>query len=106
MKHLLFSIYDSKAETFYKPIPDISVGSMLRNFQELSNDKNTVVGKHPEDFTLFQIGEWDDDKGEVIMLESKVSLGMAIQYVDSKPSFNEEINKGVKDERLFIQDGQ
>ena len=42
------------------------------------------MSRYPDDFTLFEIGEWDDDKGSVTMFETKKSLGLAIEYKKTK----------------------
>lgn len=80
MKHKIFSVYDSKAEAWTRPMVNDNIGRMLRSFEDLANDKNHPIGQHPEDYSLFEIGEFDDESGDIIAVQPKVSLGIAIQY--------------------------
>ena len=59
----IFSVYDSKAEVFGKPFFSGTKGLALRSFTEISNDSASEIGKYPADFTLFELGEYDDSNG-------------------------------------------
>lgn len=75
----VFTVYDSKAEIYLKPFHMNSRGEAVRAFGDASLDEKTQIAKHPEDFTLFEIGEFDDSNGEYRMLNAKVSLGNALE---------------------------
>lgn len=65
----LFSVFDSKATSFGNPFSDQQPASAIRNFSDAVNDDsnpNNMWHKHPEDFSLFQIGQFDTDTGELI----------------------------------------
>lgn len=49
-------------------------------FTDLANDKNTTVGRHPEDFKLVRLGEFDDIEG-TLFGSDKTSLGFATDYI-------------------------
>lgn len=56
---VLVSVYDSKAETYTPPHPSQSRASAVREFETLVNDGGkTMISQHPEDFSLFLVGEW------------------------------------------------
>lgn len=76
----VFSIYDSKAEIYNKPFIMATKGQAIRGFADLANDENIDIGKHPQDFTLFEIGEYDDERGIYTMHEAKQNLGVAIEF--------------------------
>jgi len=80
MKQLLFVVYDSKAELYNFPFQMQTKGQAIRGFTDLANDVNTTIGQHPEDFTLFQIGEYEDTKGEFTILDAKQSIGTALEF--------------------------
>jgi len=61
----IFSVYDSKAEAYMQPFFFQGKGQAVRSFSDLVNDNSTLCGKHPQDFTLFHIGEFDDATGNV-----------------------------------------
>ena len=61
----MFTVYDSKAETYTPPYFDHSQGRALRTFADCCNDPGHQFGKHPEDYTLFNCGEFDDNSGTI-----------------------------------------
>lgn len=69
----IFAAYDSKAAAFMQPFFFQTDGMARRAFGDLINDNNTMCGKHPGDFTLFQIGVYDDAGGT---LEDVVSVDL------------------------------
>lgn len=59
-----FSIFDQAAETYSPPFFMPTKGLAIRRFSETAVDKTTQIGMHPMDFTLFIIGEYNDQNGE------------------------------------------
>lgn len=80
----IFSVYDSKAEVFGKPFFSGTKGLALRSFTEISNDSASEIGKYPADFTLFELGEYDDSNGSFNLHSTPVSLGIAQEFVNVK----------------------
>jgi hypothetical protein len=80
MKFEIFSVYDSKAETFGTPMFFGAKGQAIRAFDDQANSgPESVIFNHPGDFTLFQIGVFDSDTGEIIP-SSPHSLGTGVEY--------------------------
>lgn len=77
----VFTIYDSKLEAFMQPFFMQSKGAAIRAFTDTVNDRSTQFNKHPSDFTLFEIGEYDDQKGNLANYTSKNSLGLAVEFI-------------------------
>jgi len=77
----VYSVYDSKAETYSTPIFERNNASMIRSFTKAANtqehDFNTFAG----DYTLFCIAEWDERSGELFPLKTHENLGLAINYI-------------------------
>ena len=80
MKLLVFSVFDSKAEIFGQPMFFPAKGLAIRAFDDECNRKESQIHAHAEDFTLFQIGEFDQDKGLLIPLTTPVSLGIGVEF--------------------------
>ncbi len=80
MKLLVFSIYDSKAEGFITPFFMPKIGQATRVFNDCCNDKTHQFFKNPGDYTLFEIGEFDDEDGGMTMYDAKKSLGNGLKY--------------------------
>ena len=87
MKLKVFSIYDSKTECFMNPWYARTTGEAVRSFEQSIIDPNTSFHKYPDDFTLFDIGSWDDETGEILLNEAKVNIGLAREFFreDNKP---------------------
>lgn len=61
MIHKIFSIYDKKAEAYMPPFMMQTKGQAMRSFVDLVKDPQSSVNKHPGDFELYEIGEFDDN---------------------------------------------
>jgi hypothetical protein len=79
MKLKIFSVYDCKVEAYLQPFFMRSKGEALRAFMSAVDDKQTQFNKNPEDFTLFELGEFDDEKGKVNSI-NPTSLGTALEF--------------------------
>lgn len=77
----IFAIYDSKSELFEHPFYDNTLGSAMRRFMDLIADKNSYISQHPGDFTLFELGTFDNCSGRFEALKTPVSRGLAIEFV-------------------------
>lgn len=86
---LVCSVYDKKVNAFASPFFVRSQGEAIRSFTDACQDGQTVFCKHPEDYLLFQIGEFDDGSGALRQpATGPVPLIEAIQCVkvlDLKP---------------------
>lgn len=81
MRFLGFSVFDVKSDTFSPPFWKATVGQAVRDFADVANDPNTTIGRHPEDYKLVQVGEFDDALGSFIQGSQLVSLGFATDHV-------------------------
>lgn len=80
MQLKMYSVYDCKAEAYHQPFYMRSKGEALRSWQQAVNDENTTFCKFPGDFTLFEIGEFDECTCKISMYEAKISLGTALEF--------------------------
>lgn len=63
MKTRVFSVYDSAAKCYSHPFYVPREEQALRAFTDATNSPNHEFGKHPADYTLFLLGEFDDADG-------------------------------------------
>jgi hypothetical protein len=80
----VFAIYDAGISTWMPPIFVRNKGEILRWFMDCVNDPQSKLSKYPSDYTLFEVGSWDDDKCKFDLLKTPVSIGIAIEYVKAK----------------------
>lgn len=75
----LFSIFDKKTGDYGQLIQSKHTGEILREWDHLVKDKNTKYGKNPEDFSLFQIGNYNPDNGIVETITPHLHIADGIQ---------------------------
>lgn len=90
MKLQIFAVHDSKLHGFMLPFFQQNVQMAARAFATGANDPGSTLCQHPEDFTLFHLGSFDDVSGQFEQLPAPVSLGFAsdfkteVKHVQSK----------------------
>lgn len=89
MQKLMVSVFDVKAVSWSFPAQADNNASALRMFGDLVQDGRTLVGQHPEDFSLWIVGSFDVSTGEVKSTE-KMSLANGIDFV--KKGSDDEIS--------------
>lgn len=78
----VFAVRDTKAEAFLQPFFSNSVGNALRAFGDAAVDKNCPFNKHPEDYILYEVGEYDDSTAGLGALEIIRMLACASDFVN------------------------
>jgi len=81
MDHLLFTIYDEKAEVFLPPFFVPTIGIARRAFTDCINSDSHVMGKHPADYTLFKLGAFDDSNAEIAGT-AKTMIGNGVEFIN------------------------
>lgn len=85
----VLTVYDSKAEAYLPPFYMRTTAEAVRAYEATSNDPESNMCRYPEDYTLFEIGEWEDNQGIITMYETKKSLGLAIEYKKPQTTIQE-----------------
>ena len=73
----VFSIYDTKAGAYAPPFFMARPELALRTFRDLAADPQSQVNKHPEDYVLYLLGEFDDITGALKSAGQPVQLATA-----------------------------
>lgn len=63
----IMAVKDAKIGNFQQPFTSPSVGVAARSFQDAIENKNqdTDISRHPTDFSLWKIAEFNDETGEI-----------------------------------------
>ena len=85
MKLKIFSVYDCKSASWGLPIFQKTTGEALRSFTDAANDHSSNFCRHSPDYTLFEIGSYDADSGNISQLDSKINLGTALEFKNATP---------------------
>lgn len=96
MKLLMFSILDGKSGVYNSPFPAVSRGVALRMFTDLVNDPKTSIARHPEDYTICELGSFEDSTGIMESHASPTPLGNASAYIVHAPMNGVRIPEVVK----------
>ena len=56
----IFSVWDSKGMFYSSPFMFENVGHAIREFGDAANSDKSYISKHPEDYTLFELGMFDN----------------------------------------------
>jgi len=83
MKLKLFSIHDSKAAAFITPFFSPTTATALRSFATAANDMQTDFYKYGGDYTLFELGTFDQETARLETHQAPVNLGLAISFVEN-----------------------
>jgi len=86
MKLKMFTVFDSKLEAYLQPFYMQSKGAAIRAWIDTINDSNSQFNKHPGDFTLFEIGEWDQLTCAITQYATKQNLGTALEMASKEPT--------------------
>lgn len=71
----IFAIYDEKAQCSQQPFSVPTIGQAERAFQDACKDESTDLGKHPEDYTLYLVADYDPEKMEVTPNRQQIVKG-------------------------------
>lgn len=80
MIKFIYSVYDSKARTFSNPFVSMRQEMAIRDFTQAARDPQSQISNFPEDYTLFEMGEFDDEIGTFNTHSQPINLGMASLY--------------------------
>lgn len=76
----MFTIYDEKAHAYLPPffLPQSDVA--MRTFADCVNSDSHQFGAHPHDYTLFELGTWDDESAVVTLHGRSKTLGNGVEF--------------------------
>jgi hypothetical protein len=97
MKQQIFSIYDEKSEAYNTPFFQNHINQAIRSFSDLSKDPKTTISRHPQDFSLYHIGEYDDVNSSIQSFNEPKFLARATEFnntiTPTEVGANENLNQ-------------
>ena len=97
MKLNAYTIYDVASGIYMRPFFSPADGQAIRGFKDIATDADHEVGKHPEDYTLYRIGTYNDTTGAIAGEElEKMATGLEMVSEDRniQPGQLKEVNNG------------
>jgi hypothetical protein len=94
-----FSLLDTKTGQFNTPFFMNHLGMAIRAVSDLGQDKSTIVGRHPSDFALMEVGTFDDTNG-MLVASAMVNHGLVVTFLPPPPQqqalFGRELDQVVE----------
>lgn len=104
---LMFTVYDVKAQVYTPPFFVPTKGIAIRAFEDCVNSEDHQFAKHPQDYTLFELGSFRAEDGfldyhapksvgnglEFLRPDELKQLG-ALQNGAAKPTISDNQNSG------------
>lgn len=84
----VYTIADKKAECYSQPFYALTDQAAVRTFRDAVNTDDSPYNRHPEDYSLFSIADFDDRTG-VISSHTVRHLGDALNLVREEVTFLE-----------------
>ena len=99
MRLFVYTVYDSCAGRYDRPFCAMSDGEAMRSFGDIACAADHPLGQHPEHYSIFRLGEYDDNSAVIKLEENgKVFLSSAVDLI----ALNRKIARGNLD--LFEDD--
>lgn len=76
----IFRIYDTKAEQYGPLVAAHTNAEAVRQLEVIANDPGTEIGRHPEDFLLFHVGNYSGEVAAITASEPR-HIATAIDLV-------------------------
>lgn len=86
MRLNIYTIYDIKAEAYLTPFFSPNKGLALRMFMQAGAEPTSNVHQFPADFTLFELGSFEQDTAKFEIHNAVINMGTALQHLSSMAS--------------------
>lgn len=108
MKMNAYCVFDVAIGSFNSPFFMQTDGLAIRGFSEQVNNPESQIGKNPDQFTLYRVGEFDDQEGMLIPHDPR-SLGVGSQFKDPEQqdafrAMADNVEKLARDVRALMKE--
>lgn len=81
MKLVILSVRDRKADCFGRPFYAPTVPAAIRSFADEIKRTDSELSAHPEDYDLFELGEFHDSNAKFVLLDTPAQVASGDQFV-------------------------
>jgi len=74
-KLILVAVKDRAVDAFMNPFVVPSRGMAIRAFGDEMNKSDSAMRAHPDDYDLYELGEFDQDTGVVVSDVKQLAIG-------------------------------
>ncbi len=76
----MLSVYDSKAKGYFQPLFAANTDVGIRMFVTAASDPEHPFSQNPGDYTLFELGEFDQQTGQYEQHHAPINYGTAHMF--------------------------
>lgn len=80
MKLKTFTVHDCKAESYLQPFYAQATGAAIRMFEDAVNQEGHQFNRYAADYTLFELGTFDQATAAFEVLPAAINLGNALVF--------------------------
>lgn len=73
------SVRDVAVESFSPPFTVVSLGLAIRMFGDECGKADSPMFAHPEDFSLYHVGSFDEVSGRLISLDNPTQISRGVE---------------------------
>lgn len=84
MIHIICAVRDRQLDAFMRPFTAATRGQAIRAFTDEVNRQGSDIGQHPEDYELYELGQFDDDTGKLTSADKPQSIAIASNVLERK----------------------
>lgn len=102
MKLKVFTIFDNAVKAFNNPFYMLTRAEAIRAFTIESNSNDSKIAMSPHDYSLYFIGNYDTETGQIDQTDGLVNLGSALTFIkkadqeESKTQHMEMVKEAVQ----------
>jgi len=85
MKNRAYTIFDTKSLTYSNPFYAPTTGAAIRIVSDAAQDPNSQLSRHPADFIVYCVGEYDDSNGVFLPIDPREHVVDVIALIKIKP---------------------
>lgn len=85
-KLVVLAVFDSAVSAFNRPFFTPARGAGIRAFMDecVRRDKDNPMFNHPQDFSLFQLGTWDEESAQFEQNSVPERIALASDFCTSE----------------------
>lgn len=76
----MFAVFDQKALAFMPPFSTPRTEQAVRSFTECANDAGHAFSRSPGDYTLYELGTFNDETAIITVLPQPLCIGTAVNF--------------------------
>lgn len=79
----LYCLYDSAARRYFPPFLSDNNDTAQRYLKSSLTSTDSVIAQHPDDYSLYMVGDFDPDSGQIDVVDQPILVCHASQ-INSK----------------------